>query len=106
MKGRLEMMQPLKASEDMQKYNKPSLEMMFKAIDLDGDGIISLPEWKIYYQAMGIHDEKKAEESFKIVDLNNDGHMSLEEYISGACDFLYNQEESSNMYFLGPLEEL
>ena len=106
MKSRLEMMKPAKADDDMQKHYKPNLEMMFKAIDLNGDGIISLPEWKIYYKAMGIKGEKEAEESFKIVDLNGDGDMSLDEFILGSCDFMYSQEESPNTYFLGPLQEL
>ena len=106
MESRIEMMKPSKADDDMEKHFKPSLEMMFHAIDLNGDGIISLPEWKIYYKAMGIHDDKKAEESFKVVDLNSDGDMSLEEFIAGSCDFLYTQDVSPNMYFLGPLQEL
>ena len=100
------MMKPTKATDDMEKHFKPNLEMMFNAIDLNGDGIISLPEWKIYYKAMGIKDEKDAEESFKIVDLNGDGDMSLDEFIVGSCDFLYSQGESPNMYFLGPLQDL
>ena len=106
MKGRIEVMQSARADEDAEVHYKANLTMMFNAIDLDGDGVISLPEWKIYYHAMGIHDEQKAEESFKIVDSNGDNKMSLDEYIAGAFDFMYNQEESPNTYFLGPLQPL
>ncbi len=105
-KTRVEMASSGGSKEDALVYFKANLEMMFKAIDLNGDGIISLPEWKIYYKAMGIPDEKEAEKSFKIVDLNGDGDMSLEEYITGAFDFLYNQEDSVNKNFLGPLKVL
>ncbi len=99
-------MQSPKVSEDALVHYKANLEMMFHAIDLNGDGIISVPEWKIYYKAMGIHDDATAEAAFKIVDTNGDGDMSLDEFINGAFDFMYNQEESSNTQFLGPLQEL
>eukprot|EP00794_Sanderia_malayensis_P007511 gene7511-8345_t len=94
------------SKEDALVHYKPNLEMMFKAIDLNSDGIISLPEWKIYYKAMGIQDENEAESSFKIVDVNGDGNMSLDEYIAGAFDFMYSQEDSIYKNFLGPLKEL
>ena len=94
------------SKEDALVHFKPNLEMMFNAIDTNADGIISLPEWKVYYKAMGIMGEQAAEDSFKIVDLNGDGEMSLNEYIAGAFDFLYGQEDSTNKFFLGPLRDL
>ena len=106
LKSRIEIIQSAKVDEDAELHYKANLTMMFHAIDLAGDGFISLPEWKIYYHAMGIHDEQKAEESFKIVDTNGDNKLSLDEYISGAFDFMYNQEESPYTYFLGPLQSL
>ena len=94
------------SKEEALVHFKPNLEMMFRDIDLDGDGIISLPEWKIYYKAMEIPNEADAEKSFKIIDLDGDDKMSLDEFISGAFDFLYNQEDSANKFFLGPLKEI
>ncbi len=56
-------------------------EAFFKKLDSDGDGFISLDEFKA--GPMAQKDPAKAEERFKALDTNGDGKVSLEEFKAG-----------------------
>lgn len=56
---------------------KADPEAMFKKLDADSNGAVSLEEFKA--GPMGKKDPAKAEETFKKKDANNDGALSLDE---------------------------
>ena len=56
-------------------------EETFKKLDTNGDGSVSLDEFKA--GPMGKKDPTKAEEMFKKRDTNGDGKLSMEEFSAG-----------------------
>jgi len=60
------------------KGERPPPEAIFKKLDTNGDGAISLEEFKA--SPRGKMDPTKAEEIFKKIDTNGDGSLSLEEF--------------------------
>ncbi|MEY5009654.1 MAG: hypothetical protein RLZZ253_793 [Verrucomicrobiota bacterium] len=61
---------------------KANPEEMFKKLDTNNDGSLSLDEYKA--GPAGKKDPAKAEESFKKHDKNGDGKLSLEEMTAGG----------------------
>jgi len=56
-------------------------EEIFKKLDANGDGTVSLDEYKA--GPMGKKDPAKAEEKFKKMDTDSDGKLTLEEFKAG-----------------------
>ena len=70
---------PTPASSAETKPEKPdkpklSLEELFKKLDTNGDGVLSLEEFR------GKHDAEKAAEAFKKLDKDGNGSLTLEEF--------------------------
>jgi len=63
------------------KGDRPAPEEIFKKLDTNGDGFISLDEFKAGPRAQ--KDPAKAEEAFKKMDTDGDGKLSLEEFKAG-----------------------
>ena len=60
---------------------RPSPEEIFKKLDTNNDGFISLEEFKAGPRAQ--KDPAKAEEIFKKMDKDGDGKLTLEEFKAG-----------------------
>lgn len=56
----------------------PKPEEIFKKLDADGDGNVTLEEFKKSPRAK--ENPEKAEEIFKKIDANSDGNITLEEF--------------------------
>jgi hypothetical protein len=67
------------AQEKEKKGERPrDPEAAFKKLDTNGDGKLTLEEWK--KSPLGSKDETKAEAMFKKMDADSDGSVTLEEY--------------------------
>ena len=60
------------------KRERPNPEVIFKKLDANNDGSISLEEFKAGPRAQ--KDPAKAEEIFKKIDADGDGKVTLEEF--------------------------
>jgi Ca2+-binding EF-hand superfamily protein len=69
---------PVAAPADPGK--RPNLEQIFKKLDTNGDGFLSLDEFKA--SPLGKRDAAKAEDVYKAMDTKADGQVSFEEFKS------------------------
>ncbi|XP_013386654.1 sarcoplasmic calcium-binding protein-like [Lingula anatina] len=77
----------------------------FDGYDIDGDGFISPKEHEAFFYSWGIPTNYSAE-AFKALDTDGDGLITRDEYIQGATDFMFSEDENSPYKnFLGPLLE-
>ncbi|XP_054280769.1 sarcoplasmic calcium-binding protein-like [Macrosteles quadrilineatus] len=79
------------------------LPYLFKALDKDRSGLISVQEYKLFFQCLGLSNEA-AVVSFSVIDENNDGQISLKEFVKlGRQFFLSEDHKSPSKMFWGPL---
>lgn len=75
---------------------------IFDLFDQDGDGVISIDEYKKILSSWQVTEEV-AKESFPKLDFNGDGHISKEEYVELIRQFhMSNQPEAPGNLFFGP----
>ena len=76
---------------------------MFYCLDGDGDGFISIAEWKFHYAAMGILLEY-AQASFDAMDKDGDGKITMDEFLNYHIEYFCSAENELNSAILyGPL---
>ncbi|XP_014214343.1 sarcoplasmic calcium-binding protein [Copidosoma floridanum] len=79
------------------------LPYLFKAVDKDKSGEISVQEFKLFFQCLGLHNDD-AVVSFTYIDTNEDGKISLKEFVKLGRDFFLTQNLSKpSKHFWGPL---
>lgn len=79
------------------------LPYLFKAVDKDKSGSISVKEFKLFFNCLGLSDETAAV-SFAIIDKNCDGSLSLKEFVKLGNDFFFTEDEKRvSRMFWGPL---
>jgi Ca2+-binding EF-hand superfamily protein len=78
------------------------LPLFFRAVDTNEDNMISRDEYGTFFNLLGL-DPAMAPASFDAIDTNADGFLSQEEFITAGSDFFFNQEDSPNKLFWGPL---
>ena len=76
---------------------------LFDAVDTDANGVISLKEFEVYFECIGVGKEH-AKASFDAIDANHDGKISRDEFANAFIEFLCNNDPAHpSTLFFGPL---
>ncbi|XP_047032925.1 sarcoplasmic calcium-binding protein [Helicoverpa zea] len=79
------------------------LPYLFKAVDKDKSGYISVHEFKLFFKCLGL-DNEKAAVAFAVIDVNGDGKLSLKEFVKLGKEFFCTEDEKRvSKMFWGPL---
>ncbi|KAM7534256.1 hypothetical protein Aperf_G00000112771 [Anoplocephala perfoliata] len=75
----------------------------FKAVEVEGTGFISLPEYRNLQEAWHV-GRAEAEGMFKVLDTDKDGKISSDEYLSAWVDYFLGEDPNSPYKtFFGPV---
>ncbi|XP_026314609.1 sarcoplasmic calcium-binding protein [Hyposmocoma kahamanoa] len=82
------------------------LPYLFKALDKDKTGFISVKEFKLFFECLGLNNEHAAV-AFAVIDHNGDGKLSLKEFVKLGKDFFFTEDEKRpSKMFWGPLSNV
>ncbi|PSN47012.1 hypothetical protein C0J52_15335 [Blattella germanica] len=96
-------MQHVLNDSSLKKKAHHFLPYLFKAVDKDKNGVISVEEFKLFFNCLGLSDND-ATHSFETIDVNKDGMLSLTEFVKlGREFFLSEDERKPSKLFWGPL---
>ncbi|KAF7381217.1 hypothetical protein HZH68_016092 [Vespula germanica] len=99
----LEEMQHVLNDPSLKKKYHSFLPFLFKAIDKDQNGEISIKEYKLFFKCLGLENDH-AVVSFNYIDINEDGKLSLEEFVTVGRDFFLTEDHTRpSKHFWGPL---
>ncbi|XP_014361232.2 sarcoplasmic calcium-binding protein [Papilio machaon] len=99
----LEDMHHVLSDRSLKKRAHRWLPYLFKAVDKDKSGYISVAEFKLFFQCLGLSNEHAAV-AFAVIDTNGDGKLSLKEFVKLGKDFFFTEDESKvSKMFWGPL---
>lgn len=77
--------------------------VFFDAIDTNKNGVISLKEFEVYFDAMGV-GKQHAKASFDAIDTNSDGSITRDEFVATVLEFFVNTDPAHpSKLFFGPL---
>lgn len=89
--------------KDLKKKVHKFLPFLFQAVDKDSSGEISIDEYKLFFNCLGLTD-RDAEMSFLAIDKNNDGMLSIKEFVKLGRDFFLTENPKRvSRNFWGPL---
>ncbi|ETN57904.1 centrin [Anopheles darlingi] len=89
--------------KDLKKKVHRFLPYLYKAVDKDRSGSISLNEFKLFFRCLGLTEENAAV-SFAVIDKNGDGQITLDEFVKLGKDFFVTEKETHvSRMFWGPL---
>ena len=86
-----------------QENCKGMFKPMFKCLDANDDGYISLTEWQFHNSALGISQEY-SKNSFDAMDRDGDGKVKEDEFVDYHDEYYHTAENKLNSAILyGPL---
>jgi Ca2+-binding EF-hand superfamily protein len=89
--------------KDLKKKVHKFLPYLFQAVDKDNSGEISIEEFKLFFNCLGLTDSD-AQVSFKAIDKNGDGMLSIKEFVKLGRDFFLTENPKRvSKSFWGPL---
>ncbi|MCA9929078.1 MAG: EF-hand domain-containing protein [Anaerolineales bacterium] len=91
------------SSPELYQIVRPTSEAIFGLWDLDGDGQVSIQEYRKLCTVMRL-GEGYADEMFAKLDLNKDGNISMDELMKLSDDYFVGDDPNApgNLFF-GPL---
>lgn len=85
-------------------WARGDVQLMFDAMDVDGDGRITKEEYRLYLEACGL-DASGADIFFAHADLNEDHRVTRAEMTHAVEEYLVSDDPtSSSGYLFGPLD--
>jgi Ca2+-binding EF-hand superfamily protein len=79
------------------------LPYLFKAVDKDNSGEISVQEYQLFFKCLGLNEEA-ARIAFNAIDSNENGKINIKEFIQHGREFFFTEdEERISKHFWGPL---
>ncbi|KAK3927297.1 Sarcoplasmic calcium-binding protein [Frankliniella fusca] len=96
-------MQHMVNDKSLKKKAHLFLPYLFKAVDKDKSGEISVEEFKIFFKCLGLTDQD-AINAFNVIDTNTDGRLSCKEFVKLGRDFFITEDPlRPSKMFWGPL---
>ena len=78
------------------------VQKLFDGLDLDGNGTISITEYRLFLQAIGETNEENIKLAFETIDTNKDGTISRDEFVQIRLDyFMLDDPEHPSKWFYG-----
>ncbi|CAH1777541.1 unnamed protein product [Owenia fusiformis] len=74
----------------------------FRVLDLNGDGVIDLNEYKVFWDAYDL-DPNYMKRQFDYIDEDEDGKITYQEYVEAALNYFCNTKENANIFW-GPIQ--
>eukprot|EP00521_Asterionellopsis_glacialis_P018027 CAMPEP_0195295238 /NCGR_PEP_ID=MMETSP0707-20130614/16921_1 /TAXON_ID=33640 /ORGANISM="Asterionellopsis glacialis, Strain CCMP134" /LENGTH=187 /DNA_ID=CAMNT_0040356413 /DNA_START=44 /DNA_END=607 /DNA_ORIENTATION=+ len=78
---------------------------LFDCLDADGDGTVSIDEYRAFIQPLGITNEEDIRFGFDCIDENKDGVLSKEEISKACCHYYFDTEATPYMNFYGKYDK-
>ena len=99
-------LQKLDAMDDrMEMMAQMGMNMgMFKAMDVNNDGKISLREYKFAVIPLGVTEED-CEVAFNMIDANGDGFLSHEEFGFARAHYYFDKDDTIYKHFYGKFKD-
>ncbi|XP_075218110.1 sarcoplasmic calcium-binding protein isoform X2 [Lycorma delicatula] len=99
----LEEMHHVMNDKSLRKKVHHFLPYLFKAVDKNKDGMITIDEYKLFFECLNLPSEA-AVMSFYVIDENNDGHLSMKEFVKLGREFFLSEDtRKPSKMFWGPL---
>lgn len=99
----LEEMHHVLNDDSLKKKCHRFLPYLFKAVDKDRSGEISVEEFKLFFKCLGLSNDH-AVVSFSHIDTNEDGKISQREFVKLGRDFFLTEDHGKpSKHFWGPL---